>query len=109
MNDSTFALSTVAAKVADVFPNFKPSVSFEEKAKEWISITHKIVTFKADKAECNVKVIVRTSYDKHRQEDVYTLLRFFPGGNSWQVSVDVNEKNAIQVFNSLLDVSEEDF
>lgn len=69
--------------------------NLEEILKSWIEdeqiITHKV----SDKS--NAILIITKSED-----DLYSLYRFFPTYDKWNVSVDVQEKPLVDVLNNLL-------
>lgn len=61
--------------------------SFEELAKSWIGKNH-IVSHKVNPNRANVIVV---TYDQ--EQSLYDILRFFVGGEKWQVSVDFQQGN----------------
>lgn len=95
----------IIAQVAHDFPNFKPEVTFGEMLEK--NIKNDIVAFKSDKKQCNVIIITEhldTDSSMLSPKYVYSITRFFPLGNNWEVSYDLQQQNCIRVFELLLDV-----
>jgi hypothetical protein len=103
------SLDSILVTVADAFPNYKPQIPFEEVARKALGKDPHIVSFKANRRESNVQIIIEKPDPMSSMmspKDVYTLVRFFPLGptGEWQVSFDVSDGHAINVFDFLLDV-----
>lgn len=107
----TFALATIAAKVAEGFPNFKPEKTFEDVAKKSMSITNHILSYKVDRKECNVQILLKKerplgatmTASAVASKSVYSLIRFFPLGDKWEVSFDIVDGEVEAIFDKLLD------
>lgn len=102
----TLSLANIVQAVADGFPNFKPEVSFANVAQKSLGKTPHIVSFKVDRKEGNVIIVTEKPrpYGGVAMSPIshYNVVRFFPLGNKWEVSFDIQDGEADKVFDCLL-------
>lgn len=75
-------LKALTEEVSKEFNFGVPQNSFEDLAKDWIG-DNKIVSYKVNPNRGNVIVVTHD-----HSQSLYDILRFFVGGEKWQVSVD---------------------
>jgi hypothetical protein len=93
--DTTATYEKMVQDVKDQFTSVADIEAFEKKAKEWI---HKgrLITSRVDNDKRgNVVMIVE-------RNTKFEIIRMFPGGNQWHVSVDLTNGSPADVFDKLL-------
>lgn len=91
-------ISEVSVQFKGVCPIADPN--FEKTLDEWVG-KDEIVAFKVNKESHNILVV--TNSQNKLKPGVYTVLRIFPGGTNWHVSVDLSDASADKAMQKLMD------